>query len=80
MRKLADNAWTANGQTVLLGNCKVSGIDFEGDALFAGPNGVIGFNVRKVKIGNFVRTFDTPRDLISEEPVLLAMNTVTPSP
>ena len=72
MRKLADNAWTANGQTVLLGNCKVSGIDFEGDALFAGPNGVIGFNVRKVKIGNFVRTFDTPRDLISEEPVLLA--------
>ena len=72
LRKLSDHAWTANGQTVLLGNYKGNGIDFEGDALFAGPNGVIGFKVRKVKIGNFVRTFETPQDLVSEEPVLLA--------
>ena len=72
VRKLADNAWTANGQIVLLGKYSGNGIEFDGDSLFAGPNGVIGFHVRHVRIGKFSKTFQTPQDLISEEPVLLS--------
>jgi len=71
VRKLADGAWTAAGELVLTGPYKGNGIAFDGKQLFAGPQGVIGFGVKSVRIGNWSKTFDQPTDFAQNEPVTI---------
>ena len=71
LRKLAEGAWTAAGQLVLMGPYQGKGIAFDGEQLYVGPNGVIGFGVYSVQIGAWKKSFAEPTDIALDEVVAL---------